>query len=41
MVGAGTTDCESSKNFGMMGLCTDNNSKFTVTDNDSINTLFK
>ena len=36
MVGAGATGCEFLKNFGMMGFCTDKNSKFTVTDNDSI-----
>ena len=37
MVGAGATGCEFLKNFAMMGLCTsDENSKFIVTDNDSI-----
>ena len=38
MVDAVTTDCESSKNFVMMGFCTYKNSKFTDTDKDSINT---
>ena len=37
MVGAGATGCEFLKNFAMMGFCTNNeNSKFIVTDNDSI-----
>ena len=37
MVGAGATGCEFLKNFAMMGFCTaDKDSKFIVTDNDSI-----
>ena len=36
MVGAGATGCEFLKNFGMMGFCTDKNSKYVVTDNDNI-----
>ena len=37
MVGAGATGCEFLKNYAMMGFCTkDKNSKFIVTDNDSI-----
>ena len=37
MVGAGATGCEFLKNIAMMGFCTsDENSKFIVTDNDSI-----
>ena len=37
MIGAGATGCEFLKNFAMMGFCTaDEKSKFTVTDNDSI-----
>ena len=36
MVGAGATGCEFLKNFAMMGFCSDKKSKFTVTDNDSI-----
>ena len=37
MVGAGATGCEFLKNYAMMGFCTaDNDSKFIVTDNDSI-----
>ena len=37
MIGAGATGCEFLKNFAMMGFCTnDKDSKFIVTDNDSI-----
>ena len=37
MVGAGATGCEFLKNYAMMGFCTaDKDSKFIVTDNDSI-----
>jgi ubiquitin-activating enzyme E1 len=36
MVGAGATGCEFLKNFAMMGACSEQNSKFTVTDNDNI-----
>ena len=37
MIGAGLTGCEFLKNFAMMGFCTkDKNSKFIVTDKDSI-----
>ena len=36
MVGAGATGCEFLKDFAMMGFCTDENSKFTVADNDNI-----
>ena len=37
MIGAGVTGCEFLKNFAMMWFCTaDQNSKFIVTDNDSI-----
>ena len=36
MIGAGAIGCELSKNFAMMGFCTDNNSKYTLTDNDHI-----
>ena len=37
MVGAGATGCEFLKNYAMMGFCTaDDDSKFIVTDNDSI-----
>ena len=36
MVGAGATGCEFLKNFGMMGFCTEKNTKFFVTDNDNI-----
>ena len=35
-IGAGATGCEFLKNFAMMGFCTDENTKFTVTDNDNI-----
>ena len=36
MVGAGATSCEFLKNSAMMGFCSENNAKFTVTDNDNI-----
>ena len=37
MVGAGATGCEFLKNYAIMGFCTaDKDSKFIVTDNDSI-----
>ena len=37
MDGGGTIGSEFLKSFGMKGFCTDKNSKFTATDNDSIN----
>ena len=36
LIGAGATGCEFLKNFAMMGASSDKNSKFVVTDNDSI-----
>ena len=37
MIGAGATGCEFLKNYAIMGFCTsDKDSKFIVTDNDSI-----
>ena len=36
MVGAGATGCEFLKNFGMMGFCSNKDTKFIVTDNDNI-----
>ena len=36
MIGAGGTGCEFLKNFAMMGFCTDQKSKFILTDNDNI-----
>ena len=37
MVGNGAIGSEFLKSFGMMGFCSDKNSKFTATDNDNIN----
>ena len=36
MVGAGATGCEFLKNFAMMGVCSEKDYKFIVTDNDNI-----
>ena len=36
MAGAGATGCEFLKNFAMMGACSNENSKFIITDYDNI-----
>lgn len=36
MVGAGALGCEYLKMFALMGLCSGNNGKFIVTDDDQI-----